>query len=82
MDQAFPDRDAAQHDLTDTVARFLETNAGGGLCHTCLASLFSISFDKARTVIGQLRFRPDFRTESARCSVCRKLKMTIRTFAR
>jgi hypothetical protein len=63
----------------EKVIRFLQANTGSGVCHTCLASLFDVDFDQARKMIGQLRFRPGLKTESGHCSVCRKLKMTIRT---
>ena len=66
-------------EIEEKVVRFLEASTGGGVCHACLSSLFNVDFDQARKMVGQLRFRPGFKTESGQCSVCRKLRMTIRT---
>jgi hypothetical protein len=67
--------------IRDDVVRFLEANEGRGVCPICLGSLFSVTFAEARKLIGALRRRPGFKAESGHCSVCRKVRITVRTTA-
>jgi hypothetical protein len=65
-------------DVTDEVARFLDQAEGRALGHTCLSSLFSISFDEARKVVGRLHVRQQYAVAPTGCSACHKLRVVIR----
>ena len=66
-----------ERDVAGEIAAFLAESKGRCFCHTCLATLVGIEFEKARKAVYALRICGDVRVGTARCSVCHGHRLTI-----
>lgn len=67
-----------RYDVEDSAVQFLRGTPGKQFCRTCLANLFQIEFDQARTLVAHLRRWTGFELGTGTCYGCHHLRMTVR----
>lgn len=65
-------------EMAEYIGQFLQQNVNRAFCHSCLSRLFNISFAETRKVVGQLQVQRRYSVAPMSCSVCTKLRVTIR----
>src|SRR5215475_6687517 len=68
---------AGASDIVETAARFLRESPARAFCHTCMVSIFHVSFDEVRKIVGRLRVRAGMHVGTGQCSACDKHRMIL-----